>query len=283
MKYSDKLNGYWEEGYHYYLEFRDEKLTVRNYRREISLETTVTYDADSLDEDKRTVISLSDNILSRTCTGEMMTEIKELAYENGELKFLHYYTIMGETLYTLKKTDKGPFDHIIIRDDEFIDKLQGRWENWSPSGKTDTPMIISGNSVEWFGGGGKFHVVSYSYDKNSVYLAPENLIDDNFSGFNKIQVFPDMLTTHLMIFDMSTPLSVFARADMLDKIEIPPAAREPARSTMIYEPHLFRPGLMSTEAMMDIQNQSSALFCQYCGHELPEKNVSFCPECGMKI
>ena len=30
MKYSDKLNGFWEEGYHYYLEFQDDKLTVRD-------------------------------------------------------------------------------------------------------------------------------------------------------------------------------------------------------------------------------------------------------------
>ena len=26
--YSDKLNGFWEEGYHYYLEFRNKKLAV---------------------------------------------------------------------------------------------------------------------------------------------------------------------------------------------------------------------------------------------------------------
>ena len=31
--FSEKLNGYWEEGYHYYLEFRDGKLTVRRYDR----------------------------------------------------------------------------------------------------------------------------------------------------------------------------------------------------------------------------------------------------------
>ena len=41
MAYSEKLNGYWEEGYHYYMEFRDEKLTMREYRRKIVLETTV--------------------------------------------------------------------------------------------------------------------------------------------------------------------------------------------------------------------------------------------------
>ena len=29
MEYSDKLNGFWEEGYHFYFEIRDDKLTVR--------------------------------------------------------------------------------------------------------------------------------------------------------------------------------------------------------------------------------------------------------------
>ena len=117
MAWSEKLNGFWEEGYHYYLEFRDEKLTVRNYRREIAIETKVSYDSEALDRGERTIIELADNVLSRTWDGEMMTEIKELAYENGELKMLYYYTIMGETLYTLKKVTHGPFEHIRIRDD----------------------------------------------------------------------------------------------------------------------------------------------------------------------
>ena len=56
MKYSDKLNGYWEEGYHYYLEFRNEKLTVRGYNRAVSLKTKVSYDADKLEAGERTVI-----------------------------------------------------------------------------------------------------------------------------------------------------------------------------------------------------------------------------------
>ncbi len=90
MKYSEKLNGYWEEGYHYYLEFRDDKLTVRNYSRKICLETSVSYVADSLEEGKRTVIKLENNILSKDYEGNMMSEIKELAYEDGRLGFLYY-------------------------------------------------------------------------------------------------------------------------------------------------------------------------------------------------
>ena len=235
MKYSDKLNGYWEEGYHYYLEFRNEKLTVRGYNRAVSLKTKVSYDADKLEAGERTAIKLKDNVLSRTYDGKMMTEIKELAYENGELKMLYYYTIMGETLYTLKKQDGGPFRHIIIRDDEFMEKLQGIWEEWTPDDRKGNPLIIKGNNVSWMRGGGKFHVVSYTYNKKEVYIVPESLTESNFNAFTSIQVLPDMLTTRMMVCDMSMPLTVFARKDMLDKIDIPAGAMEKPRNTMICE------------------------------------------------
>ena len=252
LKYSDKLNGFWEEGYHYYLEFRDEKLTVRNYRREISLETVVSYDAKKLESGERTVISLEDTVLSRTFDGHMMTEIKELAYENGEIHFLYNYTLMGETLYILKKTERGPFDHIIIRDDEYMDFLQGKWEEISISGKSTNPLYINGNKLFWISIEKTFHVVSYKYDPESVYIVPENLIDTDFSAFAKIQVYPDKLTTRLMISDMSMPLTVFARKEMMDKIEIPEAAKESPRNTMtIDEPEK---NTIKSKSMTDVQN-----------------------------
>lgn len=292
MKYSDKLNGYWEEGYHYYLEFRDEKLTVRGYDRGIRLETVVSYDADRLESGERTVISLENNVLSRTWDGEMMTEIKELAYENGELKFLYYYTIMGETLYTLTKKENGPFDHIIIRDDEYIGRLQGRWEEWTRNGKGRNPMIISGNTVSWVGGGGEFHVVSYKYAPEKVYIVPFDLTRGDFGAFTNIEVLPDMLTTTMMVCDMSMPLSVFAREDMLDKIEVPGGALRPARNTMICEPAM---PLMKTDEgsmkgfleMMDMKKvneaRENAEYCSSCGIRLPEEKPKFCPECGTKL
>ena len=57
MAFSDKLNGFWEEGYHYYLEFRDEKMTLRRYDRVIELETKVSYDAAAMDRGEGVVIT----------------------------------------------------------------------------------------------------------------------------------------------------------------------------------------------------------------------------------
>ena len=62
---------------------------------------------------------------------------------------------------------------------------------------------------------------------------PENLIDDSFRGFLPIQVLPDMLTTRIIIMDASTPLTVFARADRLDEIEIPEEAMRPIVNLMV--------------------------------------------------
>ena len=280
MRYSDKLNGYWEEGYHYYLEFRDEKLTVRGYDRGIRLETTVSYDAESIEQGKRTLISLADNILSRDYEGNMMTEIKELAYENGELKLLYNYTIMGETLYTLTKKENGPFDHIIIRDDEFIDKLQGTWEQWSQSGKGSYPMQINGNTISWFGCGGSFHVVSYTYDRSSVYIVPEDLTRSDFGGFTNVRVYPDKLTTTMMVCDMNMPLSVFAREDMLDKIEIPSGARVAPRNTMMYCP----PDSGYREMPSPLANVAKpAKFCPECGTAAENDTQKYCCECGSRL
>ena len=86
MVFSEKLNGYWEEGYHYFLEFRDDKMTLRRYDRVIELETTVTYDAATLDRGERTVITPANDRISSGLTGNMMREIHELRYVNGVLE-----------------------------------------------------------------------------------------------------------------------------------------------------------------------------------------------------
>lgn len=309
MKYSDKLNGYWEEGYHYYLEFRDDHLLVRGYDKGKRIETTVSYDADKLEAGERTVITLENNILSRDGDGEMMTEIKELAYEDGELKMLYNYTIMGETLYTLKKVDGDPFRNIIIRDDEFLDKLQGEWAEWKESGEGGIPMIIDGNNLSWFGGGGKFHVVSYTHDKDAVYLVPEDLIKTNFGSFTSVRVYPDKLTTTMMVCDMSMPLSVFARKDMLDKIEIPGGAKVPPRNTMMNTSDnapgmmgfigMGSPGMAPMMGMAGMMGMAMAGMMNGKGQDKPfadyktppmndtsklaDGKAAYCPKCGYKF
>ena len=232
MRYSKKLNGYWEEGYHYYLEFRNAKLTVRDYRRAVMLETAVSYDAAALDRGEPTPIVLEDRVLSRTWDGKMMTEIQELIYRDGELQMLYYYTIMGETRYTLHKVDHGPFDHIHIRDKEYLPRLKGEWQEWRRDGGGSI-LTIRGNKLEWMGIKAAFHAVSIGDRKDQVFLVPENLIDKEFPGFTSIEVQGETLTCRMLITDVSVPLTVFARPDRIDRIPVPPEALEPMRSTML--------------------------------------------------
>ncbi len=255
----------------------------------------ISYDAGAVERGERTVITPEDNVLSRDFEGNPFTMIKELAWENGELKFLYYYTIMGEKLYTLKKTDRGPFDHIIIRDDEFLPKLQGKWVEWSRSGKSTNSVVITGDRLSTIGiNGERIHVVSYTYDREKVRIVPANLIDDNFGSWQSFEVGPDRLTSKMMVFDATVPLSVFARREMLDRIDIPAAAKEPMRSTMTF---MGTPaggsfaglaGMMMTaagagEEKTDVTGTPEPGAGEGKDAATPSRTPKFCPECGSRI
>ena len=301
MQYSDRLNGFWEEGYHYYLEIRDAQLTLRRYDRVIMLETEIAYDADALERGERTVIELKDPVLSRTITGEAMSRIDELAYENGELTLVRDYPDGEKTVFTLKKVSRGPFDHIRIRDDEFLERLQGEWVRWTPNGPGEK-LLIEGNHLSWnIWGGGRFHAVSFDYAPDVVKLVPEDLSRSDFGGFTAVCVEKDMLTTRMIIYDVTVPLTVFAREDMLDKITVPAAALEPIRSTMMQQPGPVNNGMIPNpgpfygiNTVPPVPEQKPiprphdnpaerARICACCGKEFQEDPPKFCPECGAPL
>ncbi|MBR5948529.1 MAG: hypothetical protein IKZ82_07805 [Clostridia bacterium] len=285
MKYSKKLNGFYEEGYHYYIEIRDERLTVRDYRRAVALETTISYDAESIE---RTELALADNVLSRAADGSMMTEIKSLHYDGGELKMLYYYTIMGETLYTLKKVEKGPFDHIMIRDTEFLQALQGKWTEYLPNGKKGSAMVIAGSNLSWMGMGPfAFHAISCVTSPNTVRLVPANLIDSDFGGFTSVEVEKNTLSTRMIIHDASAPLCVFMRQNDLKRGDEVLAERDADIVTSIFgvrpkvdEPPMRPDGPMTV--MTAVPEAKKPRFCRECGYAFGEKDYKFCPDCGAK-
>ena len=99
-----------------------------------------------------------------------------------------------------------------------------------------------------------------------------------------------MLTTTMMVCDASMPLYVFARKDMLDKIEVPSAAKRPMVNTMQYHPAPTDPknsfigmSMLSSPApdTEDIP-ESGYKFCPSCGYNNSE-GMKFCPECGTKL
>ena len=299
MGYSDKLNGYWEEGYHYYMEFRDDKLTMREYRRKVILETTVRYDAAALDRGEETEIVPADPVFDRWPDGRMAMEIRSLRYVGGELKMLQYYTIMGEKEYTLKKVEGGPFRHICIRDEEVLPRLQGLWREWRPGGK-GSALTIEGNSLAWEGMGGKVHAISRDYAPERILLVPEDLTEDDFGAFCEVEVKGNMLVTRRIVMDMSVPSSVFAREKDLDSIEVPESAKTAPRSTMGPAAILSSP--MSSGPMGGFLGMGTAFggmgqaltqnkkaeekkprYCAGCGRPIYEAEANFCPECGHRL
>jgi hypothetical protein len=292
MNYSDKLNGFWEEGYHVYAEIRDDKITLRNYMRKIDLETTISYDADLLESGKKTPITLACTTYSTNLYGEVMSMMDNVYYENGELHMTWSFTYNDDhTDYTLKKVDHGPFDHIEILDDEYIPQIQGEWYRWTPNGAGEA-LVIDGNTITWHGSG-KFHVIRYknrSYDTD-LHIVPFDLTDNNFPGFNCVELHPDHIRAHRMVCDFSTPISVFARKDMLNKIEIPESAKGGGHSVMTPmvggQPFPFNHGPIAMATAPDIfktiQPAKDNLQESQKQQETAQQGKKFCPECGYPI
>ena len=44
MSHSSPLDGFWEEGYHYYLEIRGKEAVLRDYAKRVIFQTTLKYD-----------------------------------------------------------------------------------------------------------------------------------------------------------------------------------------------------------------------------------------------
>ena len=235
---SSVLDGYYEEGYHYYIEIRDNRLLVRDYARRPELETTFSCDRKTLKSGERTVLNLKNPVLSRDAKGEPFTWIKELAYEGGRLEMDYYFTVMGDTHYTLEKVDHGPFAHLEVRDREFLKQLQGEWVDGINPKST---LTVSGNTITLKHSGYTFlkkkvHVISYVTDPKRVLIVDESLTNSDLGAVTDIEVRPNMLTFREIVFDASTPLKAFVRRADLGKIELPSGVHDPMRNTMVCEP-----------------------------------------------
>ena len=218
MKYSEKLNGYWEEGYHYYIEIRNAEMTVLDYHRRPLLKTSVSYDAKALEKGKEPEISLADGVLSRAADGDPMTMIKKLTYIDGRLELDYFYTIMGPEKYTLNKVDHGPFDYITVLDDTMLDVIAGRWVKQEPKGtKQNCFLDFDGDNMKYTVGGNfvqlecRIHVCALKTSPESMFITPADLSERDFRFFNEISIENGVLTTRIHICDADAPLIVFMR------------------------------------------------------------------------
>ena len=265
MKYSEKLNGYWEDANHnyYYFNIRDGSFELRDGSKRVTFTTTIEYDADALERGEKTALNIGETVLSRSYKGEPMWWITALWYEDGQIQMDTHYTITGDSHYTIIKVDHDPFYDYLIRDDEFLDSIQGEWVEWRKDGKTTSTLFIDGNRISYRYDGHElssdnFHVLSYRSSPDRVYLNDEDLTVSGIMMFTWLDLEPDMISGYEMVCDADPPLSVFARREKLDKIEIPAEAKRPMRNTMVYIPEL--PDDSSPEQVENGSGKNAGLF-----------------------
>ena len=234
------LDGYYEEGYHYYLHLKGGKAELRDYAKRVIFETGVHYDKKAVQRNEKTEITLGQTVLSRAANGEPMTWIKKLYFDNGEIVMEYYYTILGDTTYRLHKVDHDPFDNIVIRDKEILPLIQGEWIEWRKDGDyKDGYGIRIGNNVLRYGTPAysmfksEIHAISYKTNPKRIILTPRDLTVTEFPGMTAINYEGNMLTSYMIVYDVSSPMSVFMRKEDLDKIPVPPDALREARNTML--------------------------------------------------
>ena len=261
MKYSDKLNGYWEEGYHYYFEIRGKSFTLRDASKRVVFETDVKYDAKKLESGEKTELKIGETTLARTYKGEPMWYITGLYYENGIIHMDTHYTITGDSSYDLHKVDHGPFYNLLVLDDKYLDMLQGEWVQWRPDGSKNSTVRIIKNEIRFLYNGSvldkaNFHVIAYRSSPERPFISSEDLTVHGIGMYNELKIEPGMLTGYEMVCDMDMPLSVFARRDMIDKIDIPPAALRKPRNTMIYEPMVDETPVIKVKEDKTYENDS---------------------------
>ncbi|MBQ1846602.1 MAG: hypothetical protein II135_01225 [Clostridia bacterium] len=234
-----ELDGYWEEGYHYYLELKGKKAVLRDYAKRIIFETSVKYDNNAVKKGEQTDIQLGETVLSRTYRGEPMTWIKRLYYDNGEIVMDYYYTIMGDTTYRLHKVDHDPFYNIVVRDKEILPQLQGLWLEWRKDGNYEKRYgvriagdMISYGTADYSMFASKFHAVSYRSSPDRIILVPADLTVREFPGMTTFNYNGDMLTSYMIVMDASVPMSVFMREENIGKLPVPAEAMGEVRNTM---------------------------------------------------
>lgn len=212
------LSGYWRSGSSYYMEIGEEELIIRDSMKRPVVETG--YEVMKCEE--RLYLVPEDDSFNYNHLAEPYATLTELYWEDGRIWLHFYHHYMPDELkeQIFEATDEGPFDNILIRDDEFLEELQGRWQEDPPGFYI---LTIDGNHITaGYESDGEyivldemdFHVISYTYWPENVYLIKDDLIETEFYAFSQFQYQDGKLCTNEMVLDADWDTSIdFVRAD----------------------------------------------------------------------
>ena len=214
----EPIEGYWQAGNSYYLEIDGDELIVRDSMKRQILRTSYLLEEDN---GKLNIIP-EDMFFSYPHLEDPYAEIIDFYLEDGSIyiHFSHNYMPDEVKEAVFDRTDEGPFDNIIIRDDEFLDSLQGKWVERPGNFYV---INIEGNHMSiGFENEGKlepdfetdFHVISYTYNPDRIFLINDDLVETEFYAFTQFEYKDDRLHTSEMVLDADWDTSVvFSRPD----------------------------------------------------------------------
>lgn len=206
------LFGYWRSDSSYYMEIGEEGIIIRDTMKRPIMETG--YDVVKYKE--KLYLQPEEDYFTYPKLEEPYATVTELYYEDGKiyLHYFHHYTPDETREMVFEATKEGPFDNILIRDDELLEELQGRWEE-DPSGFS--VLTIDGNHMTvGYESDGEYtvleevdiHVISYRFAPERVYLIQDDLIETEFYGFTQFEYLNGRLCTNEMVMDADWDTSV---------------------------------------------------------------------------
>lgn len=215
---SECLDGYWEEGYDYYLQIEDGSMILRDYAKKIVLETPfeITYGQDGIDG------MIPENPYLKYDESDPYAEISCMMYADGDIYMTERSLIFPDQFdtYCLHPVDHDPFYDLIIRDDELLDMLQGDWVD--DSGESACYLCIEGNHIRMFWEDypkynlldADFHAISYRNDASrQIYLVNDDLVQLDFFGFSAFTLRDGILSTYEIVYDVDLPPYEFRKVD----------------------------------------------------------------------
>lgn len=266
----EQLQGYWEEGYAYYLEFsEDQRLTVRDYAKRVVLETGYDLEAE---DDASTIILLDETGLRYAPEDDPLIFIRSLRLEGETLYLTEEYPLMEKkTAYELHKVDHGPFSNIIIGD-ELLPDLEGRWDDeegfYVLEIENNMLYLYWGSDNERPAIAEPIHLISYAWDDSGQkWLVPEDLTRTDFQGYTAFRWDDeaDAITTQMEVFDADQqPVIRFHRATVeTPLIPEPPVFEDP----ICYKPviYLYPKTACDVTVTLDLDGELTCTYPRYNG------------------
>ena len=237
LKDGGPLDGYWEEGYHYYFEIRGDRITVRDASKRVCLERNVSYDPDAVRRGEGTGILVPDAVISRAYDGSPMVYMTSLRFEDGEIRMGRYFTVTREAQrYSLHRAEHDPFWNILILDEDELPLISG---DWVDALRPDSVLRVEGDEASFFYAGMptygpvRVHVTAHRGQQPPVKkLTEADLTSSGIGEYSDLEIRDGMLCGYRSVTDVSVPLTCFVRPEDVGKKELPEQAYAPVEDTM---------------------------------------------------